>query len=262
MPSALRKIGSFIWWVLRLGGIPGAVREIYQVLVYLAAYGPAFLLASVLTTVLDFAAQMPFLIRLAFFVGVFFCTLAIVGTLLTVVVGHLSTRKESKPNDVASQSHPVDTGSRQAQEASQRAERPLAPGPSHDVTSAAHPWATEDELSNSYIGGQSFYIFDLARRGFRIEGRTFEDCWIYGPAIAVVLGGTYVSEDCAWAVGADTASVLWEYQPTQKKILVGAIALNDCTIRNCTFVNVGFAVKPEDHKRLMQKGATENEAPS
>lgn len=114
----MRKAGSFIWWVLKLGGIPGAVREIFQVLVYLAAYGPALLTASVLTTVLDFAAQMPFLLRLAFFVGVFFCTLAIVGAILAFAIRRSSSSKEGGTPEAQAPASRSTTGGNLTQQSS------------------------------------------------------------------------------------------------------------------------------------------------
>jgi hypothetical protein len=89
VPQILRKTVQFVWWVIRLGGVAGAIRDIYQVVVYLAAYGPSLVAASTLST-LDFAEQMPPLIRLAFFVGVFFCALVASGTAIDLAVSRFS----------------------------------------------------------------------------------------------------------------------------------------------------------------------------
>jgi hypothetical protein len=50
---------------------------------------------------------------------------------------------------------------------------------------------TSDEFAQSYISGKHFRIADLVDSNNVIEGRTIEDCWLYGPA--VIMGVNEVS---------------------------------------------------------------------
>lgn len=69
-----------------------------------------------------------------------------------------------------------------------------------------------------------------------IDGRTFTDCLIEGPAVMAVMDGCEF-EGCNLGVSANPRSLL--LKPLGDKI-AGAIGLSNCRFVRCRFVQVGF----------------------
>lgn len=84
-----------------------------------------------------------------------------------------------------------------------------------------------------------------------LEGLTFQNCQIIGPAILVPQGRTSLIH-CTWdAPGAD--AVFWEI-PVTRRFVVGAVAVLDCTFSACRFLNVGLGGPPELRRMLDAAG--------
>jgi hypothetical protein len=68
-----------------------------------------------------------------------------------------------------------------------------------------------------------------------IEGCTFVDCRILGPAVVKITSGSFVG--CSFDGDAD--SLFWQLSPDQDRI-IGAIQLTDCHFGRCQFERIGF----------------------
>jgi hypothetical protein len=97
---------------------------------------------------------------------------------------------------------------------------------------------TADEFAEPFIRGKHFRLSDFIAYagGNVIAGRTFEDCWIYGPAVVVASGVGILHKNVFDAQSFE--EVFWEV-PTDHPIR-GVINLRDCTFRRCVFVGVAF----------------------
>jgi hypothetical protein len=74
-----------------------------------------------------------------------------------------------------------------------------------------------------------------------IDGKTFTECVIEGPAVVVLLAGATL-EGCNLGVATNPRSLL--YKPMGEK-LAGVIGLTNCRFINCRFVQVGFTGSDE-----------------
>ena len=70
-----------------------------------------------------------------------------------------------------------------------------------------------------------------------IDGKTFTDCVIEGPAVMAVMNGT-VFESCAMGVTTDMKHLL--YRPLSQTKLAGVVGMSNCRFVRCRFVQVGF----------------------
>ena len=75
-----------------------------------------------------------------------------------------------------------------------------------------------------------------------IDGKTFTDCVIEGPAVMAVMDGT-VFESCAMGVTADMKHLL--YRPVSRTKLAGVVGMSNCRFVRCRFVQVGFTGSDE-----------------
>lgn len=86
-------------------------------------------------------------------------------------------------------------------------------------------------------------LFDLFRAnmehggGMVISGRTFRDCIIEGPAVALVLPGTRF-ERCNFGSPGDISEIL--FRPVSPSKAIGSIPLENCVFEGCRFVACGF----------------------
>ena len=69
-----------------------------------------------------------------------------------------------------------------------------------------------------------------------IDGKTFTDCLIEGPAVMAIMEGTTL-RDCAMGMTNDTRNLL--YRPLGEK-MTGVVALSNCSFVRCRFAMVGF----------------------
>ncbi|MBW3578330.1 MAG: hypothetical protein KY462_11445 [Actinobacteria bacterium] len=83
-----------------------------------------------------------------------------------------------------------------------------------------------------------------------LEGITFANCTIVGPAVLVPLEGVSI-------VGGTWDAPNWEALswiiPRNRDTVIGAIGVKDCTFSACRFQNVGLAV-PEDEEERFREG--------
>jgi hypothetical protein len=84
-------------------------------------------------------------------------------------------------------------------------------------------------------------ISDLAVTDDFIDGITFENCQIVGPAVLLPL------ENCTFRSNTfegDEEAILWELRPPRTRVL-GVIALRSCVFVGCRFTRIGIAGPPE-----------------
>ena len=74
-----------------------------------------------------------------------------------------------------------------------------------------------------------------------IEGKTFTDCVIEGPAVMAVMTGTTFT-DCAMGSSNDVRTLL--LRPVGEK-MAGVIGMSNCSFVRCRFVQVGFTGSEE-----------------
>ena len=74
-----------------------------------------------------------------------------------------------------------------------------------------------------------------------IDGKTFTECVIEGPAVVAILAGVKL-DGCHLGVATNPRSLL--YRPMGEK-LAGVIGLSNCRFVNCRFVQVGFTGSDE-----------------
>lgn len=130
---------------------------------------------------------------------------------------------------------------------------------------AAYPLLKREELSDKHISERTVYIADFAREvaGLSwndavVKNRTFEECYIIGPAVLVPMntgdltGPTFVGDDQWWEEG---ENAFWA--PTSDPIaFTGIIGLQDCVFRNCRYRRVGILMS-EEELRQWKKEADE-----
>lgn len=82
-------------------------------------------------------------------------------------------------------------------------------------------------------------VSDLAVTGPVIEGYTFENCLVLGPAVVAVLSDVSF-ESSQWVTdpGESSESLWWEVDEGHR---VGAIGIRNCSFVGCVFQGVGFA---------------------
>ena len=123
------------------------------------------------------------------------------------------------------------------------------------------PHVSVEELSaHTYLKNKAIKIIDLVDNKNMIQGRTFEGCRIFGPAV-LFLSGKGIVYDCGFEGAPE--QVFWELAPEQKQI-VGAVRVEDCTFRGCDFFAIGFVGLPERMKELRSTAlakATDSESP-
>lgn len=100
-----------------------------------------------------------------------------------------------------------------------------------------------DPLATDISGGH-FALFDLYRASMQngggaiIEGRTFTDCYIEGPAVMLVLEGTHFEGVNFGPTGGDLRHIL--FRPMSGERAIGAVPVRNCTFRNCQFHTLGI----------------------
>ncbi|MCS6624704.1 hypothetical protein N0B44_17440 [Roseibacterium beibuensis] len=100
-----------------------------------------------------------------------------------------------------------------------------------------------DPLATEISGGH-FALFDLYRAhlhasgGAIIEGRTFTDCLIEGPAVMLALEGVHFEGVNFGPTGGDVRNML--FRPMSGQRAIGSIPVRNCTFRNCQFHTLGI----------------------
>jgi hypothetical protein len=97
-----------------------------------------------------------------------------------------------------------------------------------------------------------FFVYRqiVAAGGQAIEGRTFRNCVIEGPAVLLAAGGVrFDGCDLGDAQG-DIRNLL--LRPVGPRKVVGAIAVRDTVFEQCRFFGVGFTGGPDFIDHLIQ----------
>lgn len=100
-----------------------------------------------------------------------------------------------------------------------------------------------DPRAKEFRGGH-FALFDLYRANIQagggavLEGRTFVDCLIEGPALMLVQDGTHFEGVDFGPCGGDLRGML--FRSLSGAAAIGSIPVKNCTFRNCRFHTLGF----------------------
>ncbi|MEX0836014.1 MAG: hypothetical protein WD010_07980 [Nitriliruptor sp.] len=107
------------------------------------------------------------------------------------------------------------------------------------------------EIERREFRNELVRLADLTVNDDVIQGRTFENCQIIGPAVMAPLGSTSITY-CTWD-GTSFEAFAWPVAP--ERHLIGAIGALECTFFKCRFVRVGLVV-PEDKLDEVRAGFT------
>ncbi len=103
------------------------------------------------------------------------------------------------------------------------------------------PIATYDELQlQKVIRGRALLLQDIPRAPDSpwIEGFTFEDCIVLGPAVIAITDQLII--ECVFGIeDEDIGTILWKMPKNQKRI--GAIGFRRTVFKNCFFQGIGVA---------------------
>jgi len=117
---------------------------------------------------------------------------------------------------------------------------------------------TIDPLATTFEGGR-LSLFDLYRAsvqsggGVRLEGRTFTNCVIDGPALMLVLEGVHFNATNFGPTGGDMRNML--FRP-MGNVGIGAIPVRNCTFDRCEFQTIGITGSEELLQMLIDQVAT------
>ncbi|MFN3816382.1 hypothetical protein [Brevundimonas sp.] len=82
----------------------------------------------------------------------------------------------------------------------------------------------------------------MAAGSAAIKGRTFTRCRLEGPAVMLAAGGVHFDACDMGYAGGDARNLL--LRPVGPEKVIGTIAFQDCTFRECSFYAVGFTGSP------------------
>ncbi len=105
------------------------------------------------------------------------------------------------------------------------------------------PYRRATDLTKATFDGEAIALFDLYRSVLEqgqsvILDRTFTNCGLDGPAVALILGGNnFDRTDFGYASG-DIRNILLKPMSPQK--VIGTIPIGRCSFINCKFFAVGF----------------------
>lgn len=94
-------------------------------------------------------------------------------------------------------------------------------------------------------------ITDLTVHQDLIEGVTFENCSIVGPAVLGVLEGNEFLH-CGWE--GELEAIIWEIPEGPR---IGAVGVKDCTFSSCRFTRIGLALTgsvAQEFRTALQSG--------
>lgn len=92
-------------------------------------------------------------------------------------------------------------------------------------------------MARKHYENEVVRLADLSVTSDMVEGVTFQDCLVLGPAVVVPLGETRI-ENCSFAGTPD--AIFWEVSEG-RDLIIGAVGLSECKFDGCRFERVGFA---------------------
>ena len=102
------------------------------------------------------------------------------------------------------------------------------------------------DLRETNFRGLDVRLPDFVRHGFRVSGRTFEDCLISGPAV-IDIHRTHLDDRCVFFVPENGEATVF-VEPG--RTLAGVIPVQDCIFHNCRFRNVGVVARVAQDRQL------------
>jgi hypothetical protein len=91
-------------------------------------------------------------------------------------------------------------------------------------------------MAQDIYDSQIVRLSDLVVTDDIIRGKSFTNCLIVGPAVVAPMGHTSIN-NCVF-IGTPDA-LYWDV--SERGLVIGAIALEDCTFEDCRFERTGFA---------------------
>ncbi|AZH79446.1 hypothetical protein CSX12_13865 [Microbacterium sp. Y-01] len=92
-------------------------------------------------------------------------------------------------------------------------------------------------MARKHYENEVVRLADLAVTSDTIEGVTFRDCLVLGPAIVIPMSETSITNG---VFTGDPEALFWELNPA-RELVIGAIGLVSCEFDGCRFERVGFA---------------------
>ena len=96
-----------------------------------------------------------------------------------------------------------------------------------------------EQITGHALNGHTIDMNDLTRKTNVIDGRTFENCHIYGPAM-ITFTNQIVSGAMFEVPNNDLDALLIDVGKGAGKRIPGVIGFHNCIIKNCTFHNIGI----------------------
>lgn len=96
-------------------------------------------------------------------------------------------------------------------------------------------------MAQDVYRNQVVRLTDLAVTQEILDGLTFENCLILGPAVVAPMGETVIEGSTFHGTA---EGMYWPVSP-DRGVVIGAIGLNNCKFTRCRFERVGFAGPPE-----------------
>lgn len=100
--------------------------------------------------------------------------------------------------------------------------------------------------------GATLVMSDLAGLPPLIAQTDFQECILLGPAVVAAMGPKTVFKDSVFDVDGEDTHFVWEL-PAVAGVIVGAIALADCEVVNCTLRGIAIAVAPGARQAVLRQ---------
>ncbi len=123
------------------------------------------------------------------------------------------------------------------------------------MTDRFEPKVCED-YSVDHFDGVVLSLFELFRTNLMatrqplIQGKTFTNCVIEGPAVLLALSGVNFDSCNLGMASEDSRSLL--LMPMAKNKVVGAIGMKNCSFTNCQFFAIGYTGPDAFIDRMLQ----------
>jgi hypothetical protein len=121
--------------------------------------------------------------------------------------------------------------------------------PVQSASPPAYPGPQQINPLDSYFSRKIIRLADLIfSPDYRISGKTFDDCFIYGPALVHAFAPITLAHG---GIEGDLESSFVDVQGNRR--VVGIIGLGDCVFRRCTFIGIGFIGTREANEAMRRQ---------
>jgi len=97
---------------------------------------------------------------------------------------------------------------------------------------------TSPQTGNREFRDEVIRIAELTVRGPHIDGYTFVNCRILGPAVLAMVDHVDITHR---EFEADMNAILWEIDPDSRPTTFGAVGVTNTVFSSCTFEAIGIA---------------------